>query len=62
MPFIIFTMTGFTYFINFSIILKYFETPFWKEPSRLVYKTTWEKQLCYFLSSHMVYPQLIKTT
>ena len=38
MPFIIFTMTGFTYFINFSIILKYFETPFWKEPSRLVYK------------------------
>lgn len=37
MPFIIFTMIGFTYFINFCIILKYFETPFWKEPSRLVY-------------------------
>lgn len=38
MPFTVFTMTDFTYSINFSIILKYFETPFWEEPSRLVYK------------------------
>lgn len=38
MPFTVFTMTNFTYSINFSIILKYFETPFWEEPSRLVYK------------------------
>lgn len=47
------TMTDFTYFINFPIIVKLFETTFWEEPSRPVYKPLQKGSLLFIITSHI---------